>query len=66
MTEEIAALAWTHHPDDIAVWPDGFWATLEEVRNGECNHRSDDFEIVPLENHARLKELGIANELDTV
>ncbi|SDR44642.1 hypothetical protein SAMN05519103_03245 [Rhizobiales bacterium GAS113] len=65
MTKQIAALTRTHHPDDIAVWPDGFWATLKEVWNGECNHRSDDFEIVRQENHTRLKELGIADELDT-
>jgi len=53
-----------YHPDDIVVWPDGFWATLGEVRNGAYSHRSDDFEIVRLGNHARLKELGIADELD--
>lgn len=51
-------------PDDIVVWPDGFWAPLGQIRNGEYSHRSDDFEIVRLEDHTRLKELGIADELD--
>ena len=51
-----------YHPDDIVVWPDGFWAPFEEVRNGEYSHRSDDFEIVRLEGHARLKGLGVADE----
>jgi hypothetical protein len=64
MMKPIAAQARTLDPDDIAVWPDGFWATLGEIRNGACNHRSDDFEIVRLEDHARLKELGIADEPD--
>ncbi len=53
-----------YHPEDIVVWPDGFWATLGEVRNGEHSHRSDDFEIVRQEDHIRFKELGIADELD--
>jgi hypothetical protein len=50
------------HPDDLAVWPDGFWATLWEFWNGECSHKSDDFEVVRLEDQARLQELGIADE----
>ena len=54
------------HADDIAVWPDGVWAHLGEVRNGEFAHKSDDFEIVRIEDHARLKELGLAYELDIV
>lgn len=53
-----------HRPDDIVVWPDGFYATLEEVRRGEFSHRSDDFEIVRLEDVARLKELGLAEDFD--
>ncbi|HEY9213024.1 MAG TPA: hypothetical protein VIQ29_09235 [Ancylobacter sp.] len=53
-----------HHPDDIAVWPDGAYATLKEVWRGEFSHRSDDFEIVRLEDVARLKELGLADDLD--
>lgn len=53
-----------YHPDDIVVWPDGAWATLGEVRNGEFSHRSDDFEIVRLDDAARLKELGLPDEFD--
>ncbi|MFG1352100.1 MAG: hypothetical protein B7X99_13130 [Rhizobiales bacterium 17-65-6] len=53
-----------YHPDDIAVWPDGAWATLGEVWRGEFSHRSDDFEIVRLEDVARLKELGLADDFD--
>ena len=53
-----------YHPDDIVVWADGAWATLGEVRNGEFSYRSDDFEIVRLEDAARLKELGLADEFD--
>jgi hypothetical protein len=53
-----------YHPGDIVIWPDGAWATLREVRNGGFSHRSDDFEIVPLDDIARLQELGLANELD--
>jgi hypothetical protein len=34
------------------------------VRNGEFSHRSDDFEIVRLDDAARLKELGLADEFD--
>ncbi len=53
-----------YHPDDIVVWADGAWATLGEVRNGEFSCRSDDCEIVRLEDAARLKELGLADEFD--
>jgi hypothetical protein len=49
-------------PDDIAVWPDGFWATLAEVWDGHFNHRSDDYETVRIEDHARLKALGLAED----
>jgi hypothetical protein len=51
------------HPDDLAVWSDGFWATLSEVRGGGFNHRSDDFEVVPHDNRVRMRELGIADEI---
>ncbi len=50
--------------DDIVVWPDDFWATLGEVRRGDFSHRSDDYEIVRLDDHARLKALGLAEDLD--
>ena len=51
------------HPDDLAVWPDGFWVTLQELRSGGFNHRSDDFEVVPHDDRARMQELGIADEI---
>lgn len=47
------------HSDDIVVWPDLTVATVGEVRRGEYNWMSDDYEIVPLENEARLRELGL-------
>ncbi len=53
-----------YHPDDIVVWPDGFWATVEDIRRGDFSHRSDDYEIVRLEDHARLKALGLAEDFD--
>lgn len=53
-----------NHPDDIAVWPDGTWATFGEVWAGAFNHRSDDFEIVRQDDHARLKALGLAEDFD--
>jgi hypothetical protein len=53
--------AW--HPEALAVWPDGFWVTLLELRSGEYNHRSDDFEVVPHDDRARMQELGIAEEV---
>jgi hypothetical protein len=34
------------HPDDIAVWADGTWATLEDIRRGYYNDKSDDYEIL--------------------
>lgn len=48
-----------YHCDDYAVWPDGTYATLDEVRRGEYNWMSDDYEIVVAEDDARLTELGI-------
>jgi hypothetical protein len=53
-----------YYPDDIVVWPDAAWAKLGEVRNGKFSHRSDDFEIVRLDDAARLKELGLPDEFD--
>lgn len=47
------------HPDDLALWPDGFWATLSELRSGGFNHRSDDFEVVSHLDRVRIQELGI-------
>jgi hypothetical protein len=53
----------SYHSDDIVVWPDGTWAALEEVRNGELAHMSDDYEIVRLDDVARLNALGLAEGL---
>ncbi|MFD1911822.1 hypothetical protein [Halodurantibacterium flavum] len=53
-----------YHPDDIVVWPDGGWATLGEVQAGEYGWRSDDYEVVRLEDIERLKVLGLAEDLD--
>lgn len=53
-----------YHPDDIAVWPDGTWATVQDVANGEFTFMSDDYETVRLEDHPRLKALGLDSELD--
>jgi len=53
-----------NHPDDIVVWPDGCWTTLDEVRRGGWDWRSDDYEIVRLEDQTRLEELGLAADLD--
>ncbi len=50
-------------PEDIAVWPDGFWAVLEEVWLGHYSHRSDDYERVRRQDRERLAELGIADEI---
>ena len=52
------------HGDDLAVWPDGTWATMDEVRSGEFNWKSDDFELVRLEDELRLQQLGLADEND--
>lgn len=52
-----------YHHDDIAVWPDGSWASLGEVWAGECDWKSDDYEKVRLEDVERLVELNLAFEL---
>lgn len=52
-----------YHPDDIAVWPDGCWASLGEVWAGEFDWMSDDCEKVRLEDVERLEELNLAVEL---
>ncbi len=51
------------HPDDIVLWPDGAWATLEDVQNGHYNWRSDDFEIIDHTDDARLTQAGIIDEV---
>jgi hypothetical protein len=51
------------HRQDIAVWPDGTWAELGDVWNGGYHFMSDDYEVVSLEDHVRLKALGIDEEV---
>lgn len=53
-----------HHPDDIVVWPDGSWATVGEVETGHYNWKSDDYEIVRLEDTERLTALGLDDQFD--
>ncbi len=50
--------------DDIAIWPDGWWASLGAVWNGHYDNRSNDYEIVREDDFARLKELGLAEDFD--
>ncbi|PZR93562.1 MAG: hypothetical protein DI537_10625 [Stutzerimonas stutzeri] len=47
------------HPDDLVVWPDLTVATVGDVRRGDYGWMSDDYEIVSLENEARIRELGL-------
>jgi hypothetical protein len=37
---------------------------MDEVRSGEFNWKSDDFELVRLEDELRLQQLGLADEND--
>jgi hypothetical protein len=53
-----------HHPDDIVVWPDGTWATFEDVCRGDFVWMSDDYEIVGQHDVVRLKALGLAVDFD--
>lgn len=63
---------WSHAPkldrrpslDDIALWPDGTWATLDDVQRGELAHMSDDYEVISIDDTERLIATGIAEELD--
>jgi hypothetical protein len=50
------------HPDDVVLWPDGTWATLDEVRNGDFGWMSDDYEIIDHMDDARLKAAGVIDE----
>lgn len=53
----------TPSDEDIATWPDGNWARLGEVRRGDFYWKSDDYEVVLLEDTVRLRELAILGEL---
>lgn len=46
-----------HSKGDIVLWPDGFHATLGEIWAGDFNHRSDDYEIIRHDDHARLLQV---------
>ncbi|MBB2199812.1 hypothetical protein HLH44_20690 [Gluconacetobacter sp. 1c LMG 22058] len=63
MTQNVSARS-AYHGDDIVIWADGFWARWGEVSSGCFAHRSDDYEIVRLEDESRLRELGLAEDLD--
>ena len=43
----------------LAIWPDGGCAEIEEVQRGDYAHRSNDFAIVRLSDHATLRALGL-------
>lgn len=51
------------HPEDIALWPDGGWATMREVRRGEFTWKSDDYEIIQHADTRRLQEAGILDDI---
>lgn len=53
-----------YHIDDIVVWPDGTNAARDDVLRGEFDFMSDDYEIVRLEDEARLIELGLGDLVD--
>ena len=59
MTTTGTAVARAFLCDNIAVWPDGTWTHLGDVWNGGYSFMSDDYEIVRLDEAARLKEHGI-------
>ena len=48
--------------DDIAVWPDETWTSLGDIWNSDYHFMSDDYEVVALEDEARLKDLGVEVE----
>ncbi|WP_371349210.1 hypothetical protein [Ancylobacter sp. IITR112] len=62
MTRSYSSQRRHRHPDDIVLWPDGSWATLEEVRNGDYDWKSDDYEIIDHMDDARLKAAGVLDE----
>jgi len=37
------------HPEDLLTWPDGETADRSEYDRGDWNHKSDDFEITPVD-----------------
>ncbi|TCM50702.1 hypothetical protein C8J36_11134 [Rhizobium sp. PP-F2F-G48] len=53
----------TPNAEDIAFWPDGAWARLGDVSRGDFDWKSDDYEVVLMENTLRLRELTVFDEL---
>lgn len=47
------------HPDDIAIWPDGTWAHIEDVRRGDYHFMSDDYDVVSIDDVAGLAARGV-------
>lgn len=45
--------------DDVALWPDGSWATLGDISNGDYHWKSDDYEIISYLETERLTALGV-------
>ncbi|MFG6573480.1 hypothetical protein ACGYLO_17950 [Sulfitobacter sp. 1A13353] len=37
------------HPEDLLTWPDGETAERSEYDRGDWNHKSDDFEVTPVD-----------------
>jgi hypothetical protein len=37
------------HPEDLLTWADGETADRSEYDRGDWNHKSDDFEITPVD-----------------
>ncbi|MBA8907949.1 hypothetical protein [Aminobacter ciceronei] len=51
-------------PEDIALWPDGSWAHLGDVWNGEFDWKSDDYEVIGHDDEERLSKTGILDQLE--
>lgn len=47
------------HPDDIAIWSDGTWAHIEDVRKGDYHFMSDDYGVVSSEDVVGLASRGV-------
>ncbi|WP_171899304.1 hypothetical protein [Sphingobium sp. RAC03] len=45
--------------DDVALWPDGSWATLGDISNGDYHWKSDDYEIISYLETERLTAPGV-------
>lgn len=63
MTEIHPAITRPLHPDDIAVWPDRTCTHLGEIWDGGFIFLSDHEEVGDIDDRARLKALGIEEEM---